>query len=122
MADNQRKRRPKVNDSNKKIGKRVAALRKQNHLTQVALGDLTSTTDKHISEIERGIVGMSIDMQIQLSRVFHCSIDYLIMGEEYQTVETLLPQDTLRILHSGDLQEIATLREYLEVYNKLHKK
>ena len=38
--------------SNESIGKRVAALRKKQHLTQAQLADLVGATAKHISEIE----------------------------------------------------------------------
>ena len=36
--------------SNESIGKRVAALRKKQHLTQAQLADLVGATAKHISE------------------------------------------------------------------------
>ena len=37
--------------SNESIGKRVAALRKKQHLTQAQLADLVGATAKHISEV-----------------------------------------------------------------------
>lgn len=116
------KNKPQPNDSNKNIGKRVKMLRKKNHMTQVALGQMTSTTNKHISEIERGIVSMSIDMQIQLSRALHCSLDYLILGEEFQSVDNLLPPEIVKILLSQDQAEIGLLQEYLETYKKVRTK
>ena len=110
-----------MTDSNRSIGIRVKNLRRKKHLTQQELGELTSSCSKHISEIERGITGISIDMQIQLSDALGCSVDFLLKGEEYRTIETELPMEIVRILKSKDEAEIATLLAYLDMYTKLRK-
>lgn len=75
--------------SNEDIDRQIAGLRKQRKLTQVALADQIGATSKHISEIERGVTGISIDTQVQLSEKLFCSLDYLIKGREYESVESL---------------------------------
>ena len=52
--------------SNESIGKRVAALRKKQHLTQAQLADLVGATAKHISEIEQKRL-MQIMKQFQIA-------------------------------------------------------
>lgn len=108
--------------SNESIGKRVAKLRKKHHLTQAQLADLVGATSKHISEIERGITGISIDMQVLLSKHLYCSLDYLIKGQEYETVETVLPSFAIDILNSHNDSEKSLFIEYLNFYEKLYKK
>ena len=105
--------------SNESIGKRVAWLRKKQHLTQAQLGDLVGATPKHISEIERGITGISIDMQVLLCDHLYCSLDYLIKGQEYETVENTLPPFAINILNSHDEQEISLFIDYLNYYDKI---
>lgn len=106
--------------SNENIGKRVAFLRKRKGLTQVKLGDLIGVTDKHISEIERGVTGISIDMQILLCDALNCSMDYLIRGKDYATVDFLLPDRILEVFKSNNTDEIALLLDFLELYQRIH--
>ena len=107
--------------SNENIGKRVAQLRKQQKLTQAQLADQIKTTSKHISEIERGVTGMSIDTQVLLAEKLRCSIDYMIKGEEYKSVESLLPDEITAILRSQNEKEIERLTRYLQIYVELKK-
>lgn len=108
--------------SNEDIGRRIAGLRKQRKLTQAALADQIGATSKHISEIERGVTGISIDTQVQLSEKLFCSLDYLIKGREYESVESLLPSHIIEILHSPDEEEKEILINYLEMYEKIKRK
>lgn len=108
--------------SNENIGKRIAQLRKRQKLTQTALAEQVGATSKHISEIERGVTGISIDMQIQLSNKLFCSLDYLIKGKEFESVDSSIPPYIVEILHSHDEAEKALLSEYLKMYEKICKK
>ena len=105
--------------SNESIGKRIAALRKYNKLTQAQLADMIGSTSKHISEIERGITGISIDTQVLLGEHLHCSLDYLIKGTEFQTVDYLLPDSILEILQTRDEHEFSVLLKYLKMYEEI---
>lgn len=106
-------------NTNQSIGRRVAMLRKKQHFTQAQLADLINSTSKHISEIERGVTGMSIDMQVQLCQKLHCSIDYLIMGKEYESAEVHLPLFIIEILHSDDEEEKDLLIDYMKLYERM---
>lgn len=111
----------KNQSSNEEIGKRVASLRKRHTLTQAQLAEQIGTTSKHISEIERGVTGISIDLQVQLAEKLFCSIDYLIKGTEFETVDSFLPSGLIEILRSKDATEIQLLSEYLRLYERIHK-
>ena len=106
---------------NVEIGKRISLLRSQNGLTQEALAERLNCTKKHISHVERGVASFSLDLLIEVSDVFGCSLDYLIKGEEAPS-ELKLPTYVLHILGSREdrmLKEKALLLSYLEMYKKL---
>ena len=107
--------------SNENIGKRIAMLRKYHKLTQAQLAELIGSTSKHISEIERGVTGISIDTQVLLGEQLHCSLDYLIKGDNFKTVDSLLPTGVLEILQSKNEKEIVLLLNYLKMYEEIHK-
>ena len=81
--------------SNESIGKRVAALRKKQHLTQAQLADLVGATAKHISEIERGITGISIDMQVksEMKRKVICILMSSILSLSSAQVQTIFAEE-----------------------------
>lgn len=106
-------------NSNENIGKRVAYLRTKKGLSQASLAELIGTTAKHISEIERGITGISIDLQVLLCEELHCSMDFLIRGNEYATVDYLIPDKILEIFKSKDEKEISLLLDFLYFYQKI---
>ena len=105
--------------SNENIGKRVATLRKQHNLSQAQLAEQIGSTSKHISEIERGVTGISIDTQVLLCEKLHCSLDFLIKGDEFRTVDSILPEPIVEILQSEDQAEKDLLLSYLHMYKKL---
>ena len=90
-------------------------------MTQTQLAEKINTTNKHVSEIERGITGISIDTQVLLGQTLNCSLDYIIKGDEYESVDSLLPTKIIEILHSKDESEISLLLEYLKLYERIHK-
>lgn len=66
----------------KETGLRIKKLRKKSGLTQEELAlELQINTD-HLSKMERGGSGMSIDMAIALSTVLETSLDNLLLGKE----------------------------------------
>ncbi len=62
------------------MGMRIKEKRKELKLTQEMLAEMLGISVKHLSEVERGIAGLSIDNLVHLSYVFDVSIDYLIKG------------------------------------------
>lgn len=108
-----------MESSNQAIGARVRKLRKRNKLTQERLASLIGTSRKHISAIERGTSGMSIDIQVGLRNVFHCSIDYLIMGSEFESIDSILSENVRNLLLSNDEREKKLFIDYISMYQKI---
>lgn len=112
----------KNQNSNENIGKRIASLRKRLHLTQAQLAEDIGCTSKHLSELERGITGVSIDIQVALSQRLNCSLDYLIKGQDFFSVDSYLPAAITETLKSNNEHEKSILIKYLELYEELRLK
>lgn len=63
------------------MGLRIKEKRKAIKLTQEMLAEKLGISVKHLSAVERGIAGMSIENLILLSTIFNVSIDYLVKGD-----------------------------------------
>lgn len=107
---------------NQKIGMRIAELRRAHKLTQEALAEKLNVTAKHISHVERGCSSLSVKSLVELSRIFDCSIDYIIFGASRDRAAALLPDAIQEILHTGGRDELDRLRRYLQIYCELRKK
>lgn len=107
---------------NQEIGIRIAELRRSHKLTQEALAEKLNVTTKHISHVERGCASLSVKALTELSRIFDCSIDYIIFGVSGDRATALLPDTILEILHSGRKDDIDRLIRYLQIYSELYKK
>ena len=59
-------------------GDRVRTRRKQQHLSQTQLGELTGTTYNHISTIEGEKAGASLRTAIGIAEALDTSLDYLV--------------------------------------------
>ena len=72
----------------KKSGERIRQIRIKSGVTQEQVAGALNIDRSFYSRVEAGKKGCSVDLFIQLSNLFHVSLDYLILGR-----------------HSGDLLE-----------------
>ena len=101
------------------IGQRVSTLRKRNGMTQESLAELLECSVKHISHVERGTALLSVEKCVMLSDFFHCSLDYLLKGQEQSNIDGVLPTCILEILRSGSEEEKDLLLTYLNMYSRI---
>ncbi|MDE6932981.1 MAG: helix-turn-helix domain-containing protein [Oscillospiraceae bacterium] len=71
-----------MNYDMKRSGAYMQSLRIQNGYTQNQLAKTLNMDRSHLSRIESGTKGCSVDLFIQLSEFFHVPIDSLILGME----------------------------------------
>ncbi len=64
------------------IGKRIKNVRKARGMTQEQLAERCGCTSTHISNIENGKIGISIELLYVLSRVLEQQMDYFVMDSE----------------------------------------
>lgn len=101
-----------MNYDTKRSGAYIQNLRIQNGYTQGQLAKMMNMDRSHLSRIESGAKGCSVDLFIQLSEFFHVSIDSLIFGMERD--------DALKNESKAQLKkEIAILIDHLTMFQTL---
>ncbi|MBQ8417106.1 MAG: helix-turn-helix transcriptional regulator [Phascolarctobacterium sp.] len=66
----------------KVVGKRIKALRLQNNVYQTTLAKDIGVSQTHMSNIESGRAGLTIDNLVKMAEIFGCTLDEIIFGEE----------------------------------------
>ena len=64
------------------IGRRISEIRRSNGMTQEALSEKLGVTPKHISHTECGTSSFSLANLIEFSKIFDCSLDYIILNKK----------------------------------------
>lgn len=103
------------------IGQRISQLRKSRGITQEKLAEELDVTIKHVSAVERGVSSLSLEKMIEISKILDCTLDYLILGYDYNSRMNILPTSILNILNSNDNEEISLLLDYMNLYIKLRQ-
>ena len=76
--------RPKK-DINVRIGSNIQAARERANYTQEQLSEIIGVTPNHLSAIERGASGASLETIEKLCQLFGVSADYLFFGKYEQS-------------------------------------
>ena len=102
----------------KRIGKKIATLRKENSMTQEQLAEKLSITVKHCSSVERGLSCLSLEKLIYVADLFDVSLDYLVRDFSDEEQE-YIPQICLELFKNADNKERLLLKEYLSLYQRI---
>ena len=102
----------------KRIGKKIATLRKEYSMTQEQLAEKLSITVKHCSSVERGLSSLSLEKLIYVADLFDVSLDYLVRDFSDEEQE-YIPQICLELFKDADNKERLLLKEYLSLYQKI---
>ena len=94
-----------VNES----GLRIQQLRIQHGYSQEKFAKLLNVDRSYLSRIESGKNGCSVDLLIQLSRLFNVSLDYIVLGHENSNASVLENGAQLKV-------DIEKLIEHLEQF------
>ncbi len=70
-----------------KFGCRLRNLRKQRRMTQEALAGSLNISIDHLSKIEHGKRGVSIDLLLDISEAVDTSLDYLLKGTAHTPLQ-----------------------------------
>lgn len=65
---------------NRKIGARIKAAREASGYSQEKFAEKVGLSIQHVSNLERGVAGPSIDVVIKMCKVLNVSCDYLLLG------------------------------------------
>lgn len=64
------------------IGARIKQLRSAKHISQTEFSKILQITQTHLSNLETGKSGLTLNCVIALCNEFDCSADYLIFGDQ----------------------------------------
>lgn len=103
------------------MGLRIAQLRRSHKMTQASLAEILDISTKHVSHVERGCASLSLRNLIELSQLFHCSLDYIIFGRQVDPAYNRLPDTITKILHSENEADIERLERYLQIYADMYE-
>lgn len=95
-------------------GEKIAALRKKNNMTQEQLAEVLGVTRQSVSRWEMDVVFPETEKLIRLSKLWDCSIDYLLSEETIEsekTKETHSVKDICRFIRECGYFFLATSEE-----------
>lgn len=84
------------------LGARIAALRRQNAMSQSQLAKILKISPSAVGMYEQGRREPSADMLVILAETFHVSVDYLLTGEPESRERETLEQMLLTRISSAD--------------------
>lgn len=106
------------------IGERILSLRKEHHLTQAQLGEISGLHGSNISRIEKGQVSPSGDVVLKMAEYFHVSCDYILgktMSETIPTIGYILNgSDNLQIIENSENERLRDLKQLYCSYLQLN--
>lgn len=103
------------------MGARIAEIRRSHNVTQEALAEVLDVSPKHISHTECGTSTLSLKDLVQFCNLFHCSLDYVVLGKTTDEILSQIPASIVQILYSDNKEELDRLNRYLQVYAELRK-
>ncbi len=65
---------------NLRVGANIQRIREEHHYTQEGLSELIGVTPNHLSAIERGVSGISLELLEKLCQVLSVTADHILFG------------------------------------------
>ena len=93
----------------KEIGLRIKTLRLKNNIYQTVLAKEIGVSQTHMSNIESGRAGLTLENLVKMSRIFNCGIDEIVFGEENNKQE-----QGVDVLKSCSMQDIIQAMQMLK--------
>jgi transcriptional regulator with XRE-family HTH domain len=76
------------------MGARLKQARREKDLTQEKFSEMLGISQKHYSEVERGLAGLSVKTLIEISDILEISLDYLLKGREFLSLPSQFQTNT----------------------------
>ena len=91
---------------NIRVGANIQRLREEAHMTQEELSEAVGVTPNHLSAVERGVSGPSLELIERLCGALHVTSDHIIFGQPNIGMER---DDFLRIIRAAGREQQALL-------------
>mgnify|MGYP000432363661 CR=1 FL=1 len=88
----------------KAVGLRIKTLRLKNNIYQTELAKNIGVSQTHMSNIESGRAGLTLENLVKMTNIFNCGIDDIVFGEKSQketqttSLENFTMQDIVQAL------------------------
>ena len=102
------------------FGNRLKKIRSDNNLTQEELANKIDTTRSNIANYENDRNMPSLEILERLSKLFNCSLDYLLGTSDIRNLENKLKEEFEK-LYSEDIKGLTKeeISEALRLYKKI---
>lgn len=101
--------------ANAEIGTRIQEIRLKRNMTQEVLAEKAGICNaQQMSNIERGLAGLSIPRLKDLCKVLDVEADYILFGNTSNRAETILH----KYIEKMTPEQLTNLIELVEVYSK----
>lgn len=67
----------------KAVGLRIKTLRLKNNIYQTELAKSIGVSQTHMSNIESGRAGLTLENLVKMTNIFHCGIDDIVFGDTH---------------------------------------
>lgn len=98
---------------NIRVGANIQWLREERHYTQEALSEKLGVTPNHLSAIERGVSGISLELLEKLCQVLEVTADHILFGRKAAEANGEELMKLLRSIDQGQA-EIAKLGQVVD--------
>lgn len=98
------------------IGERIKQARKAKGYTQEQVSNIIDINTKNISQLERGLVGLSVPTLIALCNALDISADYILFGENSGHQPNVISGLLAELPEKKRLQAEKLLEVFIEAY------
>ena len=99
---------------NKVIGHRIKELRVEKHIGQTALAKDIGISQTHMSNIETGKVGLTLENSVRMAQVFGCSLDELVLGNKSDNIGVAAVPEEKDLLNEFTLGDVVQALQLLK--------
>lgn len=107
----------KKKEINVRIGSNIQRLREEKHFTQEVLSEIIGVTPNHLSAIERGVSGVSLELLEKLCLSLRVTSDQILFGHKASEVDT---PDFTAMIHETMRTQQHILKYVEELTKSIH--
>jgi len=96
----------------KHLGRRIRDLRQKRKLTQDELSELAGMNSKHLGEVERGIINISIQNLDKIAESLNVPL-LTLLDIEHQRSKEELCKDVIGILNEADYEQVRLIHRII---------
>ena len=93
----------------KEIGMRIKTMRLKNNIYQTVLAKKIGISQTHMSNIESGRAGLTLEHLVKMVIIFNCSIDEIVFGKE-----EVKQEQGMDVLKNCTMQDIVQAMQMLK--------